>query len=96
MLILSLLHDQIRNRHYHTRIHRTIPLPDNSAWDTLRRSQNNAAFIVTCGLTVTAFNKLYEAFKTKIIWYVCMNASTQRVLPITHSAFLTSTTHVCV
>ena len=70
ILILSLLHDQIRNRYYHTRIHQTIPVHANSAWDSLRESQNDAAFIVTCGLNVTAFNKLYTSYKHYVSWYV--------------------------
>lgn len=60
--------DRIRNRHYHTRCYNTIPLPHQAPWEFVRGSQNDSAFTLTCGLTVSAFNLLHTAFQSEWKW----------------------------
>lgn len=74
MIAVHLLLTRTRKRSYLTRIHRTITSHAQSAWSCVENSRNDMAFIVTCGLTVAAFDNLHIEFAKCLAWYVFNNA----------------------
>jgi hypothetical protein len=70
MIAMHVVLTRVRKRSYLTRIHRTIASPSMSAWSFVQSSRNDMAYIVTCGLTVDAFDNLHKSFARQLKWYV--------------------------